>query len=44
MKTWLIINPDWEYILWKDEDVDDFPWRNKDLFLKAENPGMKSDI
>ena len=44
MKTWLIIHPDWEYKLWTDEDVDDFPWRNKDLFLQAENPGMKSDI
>ncbi len=44
MKTWQIIHPDWEYKLWTDEDVDDFPWRNKDLFLQAENPGMKSDI
>ena len=44
MKTWLIIHPDWEYRLWTDEDVDDFPWRNKELFLKAKNPGMKSDI
>ena len=44
MKTWLILHPDWEYRLWTDEDVDGFPWRNKELFLQAKNPGMKSDI
>ncbi len=44
METWIAFHPDWEYRLWTDEDVDDFPWRNKDLFLQAENPGMKSDI
>lgn len=44
IKTWKIVHPDWEYRLWTDEDVEDFPWINKDLFLNAENPGMKSDI
>jgi mannosyltransferase OCH1-like enzyme len=44
MKTWTTLHPDWEYRLWTDKDVDDFPWTNKKLFLQAENPGMKSDI
>ena len=44
MKTWVALHPDWSYRLWTDEDVNDFPWINKDLFLQAENPGMKSDI
>ncbi len=44
MKSWLLVHPDWEYKLWTDRDVDDFPWINKDLFVRAKNPGMKSDI
>lgn len=44
MKSWLLVHPDWEYKLWTDADIDNFPWINKDLFLKAKNPGMKSDI
>ena len=44
MDTWRIIHPDWEHKLWTDEDIEDFPWQNKALFLKSTNPGMKSDI
>jgi mannosyltransferase OCH1-like enzyme len=38
------LHPDWDYKLWTDADVEHFSWINKDLFDKAENPGMKSDI
>ncbi len=44
MKTWKAFHPDWDYKLWTDQDVEDFPWKNKELFLKCTNPGMKSDI
>lgn len=44
MQTVRELHPKWEYKLWTDEDVDSFPWVNKDLFLKTKNPGAKSDI
>lgn len=44
IETWKALHPDWEYKLWTDDDVDDFPWTNKELFLKANNPGTKSDV
>jgi len=39
-----IMNPDWEYRLWTDEDVDKFGLINKKAFDLASNYGMKSDI
>ena len=44
MKTWKAFHPEWDHKLWTDKDVEDFPWQNKELFLKCTNPGMKSDI
>jgi mannosyltransferase OCH1-like enzyme len=44
MQTIKNLHPDWEYKLWTDEDVENFPWFNKAAFNKATNPAMKSDI
>jgi len=44
MSTWKKIHPEWEHKLWTDKDVENFPWKNKALFLRSTNPGMKSDI
>ncbi|MCH9620730.1 MAG: hypothetical protein S4CHLAM20_01310 [Chlamydiia bacterium] len=43
-KTWKAMHPGWEYKLWTNKDVEDFDWINKDMFLRAKNPGMKADI
>jgi hypothetical protein len=44
MEGWKKLHPDWEYKLWTDQDIDSFPWEDKDTFLKAKNPAMKGDI
>lgn len=44
MQTWKDFHPDWEYKLWTDKDIDDFPWKNRKAFDAVKNPGMKSDI
>lgn len=38
------LNPDWEYRLWSDEDIEEFNLINKKAFDIAGNYGMKSDI
>jgi len=38
------INPNWEYKLWTDNDVDDFGLKNIKLFNNIKNLGAKSDI
>jgi mannosyltransferase OCH1-like enzyme len=42
--TFLEKNPNWEYKLWTDEDVNDFNLKNIDTFNKITNLGVKSDI
>ncbi|MBU6446843.1 MAG: hypothetical protein KGQ49_05540, partial [Verrucomicrobia bacterium] len=42
--TWLAKHPDWEYRLWTDADVQDFPFTNRERFEKAVNVGEKADI
>jgi len=42
--TWIEKNPDWEYKLWTDKDVNDFELKNIDQFNKIDNLGAKSDI
>lgn len=44
MRNWQKMHPSWEYKLWTEKDIEDFPWHNKELFLKAKNPAMKADI
>ena len=44
METWKTMHPDWEYRLWTDDDIEDFEWTNKELFLSIKNPGAKADV
>jgi mannosyltransferase OCH1-like enzyme len=37
-------HPDWEYKLWTDDDLKDYPMVNKKLFNDVSNLGSKSDI
>lgn len=43
-KTWRKYHPDWLYILWRDEDIEQFGLYNKDLYDKTKNFAEKSDI
>lgn len=43
-KTWKVLHPDWEYILWTDANVGDLKLYNKMFFDNAENYGEKSNI
>ena len=38
------LHPDWEYILWRDADVEKFGLSNKKAYNEAQNYGEKSDI
>lgn len=42
--TWIEKNPDWEYKLWTDDDVNDFQLENIESFNNIKNLGVKSDI
>lgn len=42
-KTWQTM-PGWKYKLWTDKDLEDFPFVNRDLFLKEKNMGARADI
>ena len=44
MDTWKTKNPNFEYRLWTNEDIEAFGLENKDLFEKVSNWGAKSDI
>lgn len=37
-------HPDWEYKLWGEKDLDNYPMINKDMFKLISNVGAKSDI
>jgi len=43
-ETWTQFNPDWEYKLWGDEDIEGLNMINKKLYDRAKNVGIKSDI
>ena len=42
--SWLKYNPDWEYKLWTDSDIDELELINKKTFNSIKNLGMKSDL
>jgi hypothetical protein len=44
IQSWKDLHPDWEYCLWTDEDVEDFPFVNHAKFMEAKNWGAKADI
>jgi len=37
-------NSDYEHVLWTDESVENYNFKNKELFYKAKNTGQRSDI
>jgi mannosyltransferase OCH1-like enzyme len=37
-------NPGYKHIIWTDESLDGFEFKNKELFNSCKNPGQKSDI
>jgi len=43
-KTWINNNPDWEYKLWTDEDLEKFDLVNKKVIDNMTNLGSKSDL
>lgn len=40
----VLLNPNWEYKLWTDEDVKNYHLIKRDLFNSMDNYGFKSDI
>jgi mannosyltransferase OCH1-like enzyme len=42
--TWKQFNPDWEYKLWTDKDLNDIEIPNRELFDSIKNAGQKSDF
>jgi len=44
IETWQIIHSNWTLKLWTDENIKDLNFDNRDIFDKADNYGMKSDI
>lgn len=42
--TWKQFNPDWEYKLWTDKNIDNIEIPNKKLFDSIKNAGQKSDF
>lgn len=44
MATWQELNPDWEYKLWTDADLETFGLENQKAYDQAPNYGAKSDI
>ena len=43
-KSWTTIMPDYEYKLWDESEIQKISSPLQDLFNKAKNPGVKSDI
>lgn len=44
MESWKKHHPDWEYRLWDDAALADFPMHNRKLFDESTNYGEQSDI
>ena len=44
IETWKKFHPDWEHKLWSNEDIKNFPLKNRKAFDAASNWGEKSDI
>ena len=43
-ESWQKMHPDWEYRLWTDEDIADFPFTNRAQFDAIEQLGGKVDV
>ena len=44
INTWKSKNPEWKFIFWDDNKLNDFEMVNKDLYDRLKNYGAKSDI
>lgn len=44
MKSWLKYNPDYDYILWRDNDIKNLKMINREIFFNTTNIAIKSDI
>ena len=44
IKTWKNKNPEWNFIFWDENKLDNLEMINKDLYLRLKNYGAKSDI
>lgn len=42
--TWMKNHPDWQFILWTDDDIERFELENKEIYNSSKNWGEKSDI
>jgi mannosyltransferase OCH1-like enzyme len=43
-ETWQLHHPHWQYKLWTDKDLEEFPLFNRDLYEAEMNYGARSDI
>jgi len=43
-QSWIVSHPNWEYKLWRDQDIEDLALNNIELYKSAGNYGEKSDI
>ncbi len=43
-QSWVMMHPDWDYRLWTDESVREFPVTSTDIYNKTASAGPKSDI
>lgn len=43
-ESWVKYNPEWEYKLWTDSDVDELDLINRPVFDSMRNLGMKADL
>ncbi len=44
INTWKKKNPEWKFIFWDDNKLNDLEMVNKDLYLRLKNYGSKSDV
>lgn len=43
MQSWKLFNPDWQYFLWTDENINNIKMSKRSIFDACQNQGMKSD-
>ncbi|EKX49938.1 hypothetical protein GUITHDRAFT_67557, partial [Guillardia theta CCMP2712] len=42
--TWIDLHPEWQHILWTEEDVEELAMLNPEAYKNAPNLGAKSDL
>jgi len=42
--TWKHFHKDWEYKLWTDENIHEFPIAKEEIYLRSKSFGMRSDL